>query len=63
MNAPVSKSPYPPSTCIKGPRWLTEPIRYPGIHGDTWSCTWGDVGQCPVRKSRITSLSGRWVQL
>jgi hypothetical protein len=43
MNAPCS--PYPRSTRITGIRWLTEPIRYPGSHGDTWSCTWADDGR------------------
>ncbi|MDD5705853.1 MAG: hypothetical protein PHR35_08000 [Kiritimatiellae bacterium] len=40
MNIP--HIPYPKSNCIKGIRWLTEPIRYPDSHGDTWSCTWAD---------------------
>ncbi len=31
----IPTSPYPKSTLIKGIRWLTEPIRYPGSHGDT----------------------------
>jgi hypothetical protein len=34
--------PYPRSTKITGIRWLGDPIRLPGSHGDTWSCTWGD---------------------
>ncbi|HOX06536.1 MAG TPA: hypothetical protein PK280_09055 [Planctomycetota bacterium] len=37
-------SPYPRSKLIKGIRWLSEPLRYPGSHGDTWSCTWADDG-------------------
>jgi hypothetical protein len=43
MNIPTP--PYPRSDLIKGIRWLTEPIRYPKSHGDTWSCTWADDGQ------------------
>ena len=27
--------PYPRSERIRGIRWLSEPIRYPGSHGDT----------------------------
>ncbi len=42
MNIPTS--PYPRSKLIKGIRWLTEPIRYPGSNGDAWSCTWADDG-------------------
>jgi hypothetical protein len=38
----IPTSPYPQSKLIKGIRWLTEPIRYPGSGGDTWSCTWAD---------------------
>ena len=42
MSSPIPSSPYPRSERIKGIRWLTEPIRYPGSNGDAWSCTWAE---------------------
>jgi hypothetical protein len=44
----LPSNPYPRSKVIRGIRWLTEPIRYPGSHGDTWSCTWADDGHMYV---------------
>ena len=38
----IPQSPYPQSKVIKGIRWLTKPMVFPGSDGDTWSCTWAD---------------------
>ncbi len=37
-------SPYPRSKTIKGIRWLSEPVRYPNLDGDTWSPAWAPGG-------------------
>lgn len=44
QSADALVSPYPQSDVIKGIRWLTEPLKYPGSHGDLWTCTWADDG-------------------
>lgn len=36
------QNPYPQSSLLAGIRWLSEPLRYSGSHGDTWITTWAD---------------------
>lgn len=42
------RSPYPPSTVIRGLHWEGEQHRYPASYGDTWSSTWADDDQVYV---------------
>jgi hypothetical protein len=58
MNTPktVPVSPYPRSKLIRGIRWLSEPLRYPGSNGDTWSCTWADDGHIYTTADDCTGI-------
>jgi hypothetical protein len=59
MSSTISlRSPYPKSDLIKGIRWISEPIKYPGSHGDLWTTTWADDDQLYTASDDTFGING-----